>query len=226
MKTASYVRAFLKAFISPSKPKKSYSQFSEDLLIQFFLRDKSTAKYYVDIGCHHPRRGSNTYLLYKKKWHGLLVDLEPEKVLACSLARPRDKVVLAAVSDREQQVDIYSPKHFSTNTTIKIENLSNQDGYKKIGEIRTKTLNKILDENQVPKNFGLLSIDVEGVDFDVLKSINLNEYKPRVICIECWESSEGINAIIEGQIYKYLTNQGYELRAWLVLSAIFVRSAD
>ncbi len=218
-------RALYKAYISPSKPKKSYSQFAEDLLIQLFLRDHQVnKKFYVDVGCHHPRRGSNTYLLYQKNWNGLLVDLEKEKVLACQLARPRDKVVLAAVSDKEELVDIYSPKKFSTNTTINVDGVANKAGYIKIGEIQTRTLNSILDENKVPKNFALLSIDVEGVDFQVLKSINLNEYRPHVICIECWESSEGISAIMASDIYIYLVERGYELRAWLGLSTIFVRS--
>jgi FkbM family methyltransferase len=220
------LKALYKAFISPSKPKKSYSQFAEDLLIQLFLRDQVVEKFYVDVGCHHPRRGSNTFLLYQKNWNGLLVDLEKEKVLACQLARPRDKVILAAVSDKEELVDIYSPKKFSTNTTINVDGVVNKDGYVKIGEIQTRTLNSILDDNNVPKSFALLSIDVEGVDFQVLKSINLNEYRPRVICIECWESSDGIAAIIAGDIYQHLIKQGYELKAWLGLSTIFVRSFD
>lgn len=224
MHIQNFLKALYRAFISPSKPKKSYSQFAEDLLIQLFLRDKVVEKFYVDIGCHHPRRGSNTYLLYQKNWSGLLVDLERDKVLACQLARPRDKVILAAVSDQEKLVDIYSPKKFSTNTTINVEGVVNKGGYIKIGEIQTRTLNSILYENKVPKNFSLLSIDVEGVDFQVLKSINLNEYRPQVICIECWESSDGVAAIIASDIYIHLVERGYELRAWLGLSTIFVRS--
>lgn len=224
MHIQNFLTALYKAFISPSKPKKSYSQFAEDLLIQLFLRDQVVDKFYVDVGCHHPRRGSNTYSLYQKNWNGLLVDLEKEKVLACQLARPRDKVVLAAVSDKEELVDIYSPKKFSTNTTINVNGVVNKDGYIKIGEIQTRTLNSILDQNKVPKNFALLSIDVEGVDFEVLKSINLNEYCPHVICIECWESSGGIAAIISSNIYAHLVERGYELRAWLGLSTIFVRA--
>lgn len=226
MYAQNFLKALYKAFISPSKPKKSYSQFAEDLLIQLFLRDQVVEKFYVDVGCHHPRRGSNTFLLYQKNWNGLLVDLEKEKVLACQLARPRDKVILAAVSDKEQLVDIYSPKKFSTNTTINVDGVVDKDGYVKIGEIQTRTLNSILDEIKAPKNFALLSIDVEGVDFQVLKSINLNEYRPHVICIECWESSDGIAAIIAGDIYQHLIKQGYELKAWLGLSTIFVRSFD
>ena len=31
--------------------------------------------FYVDAGCYHPLRLNNTYLLYKKKWNGLNIDL-------------------------------------------------------------------------------------------------------------------------------------------------------
>jgi hypothetical protein len=69
-----------------------------------------------------------------------------------------------------------------------------------------------------------LSIDVEGVDFKVLKSLDLKRYHPEIICIECWESSRGIGAVLDSEIYQYLIKQGYELKAWLGLSTIFVRS--
>jgi hypothetical protein len=118
MKITEYLSAFYRAFISPSKPKKSYSQYAEDLIIQScFPKSKKDGKY-VDVGCHHPKRGSNTYGLYKKGWTGILIDLEMSKVKANELARTRDKVILAAVSDREEFVEIYSNGKFSTNTTI------------------------------------------------------------------------------------------------------------
>jgi FkbM family methyltransferase len=221
-----FFRAFYRAFISPSKPKKSFSQFGEDLIINLLLRESSIPKYYVDIGCHHPRRGSNTFKLYQENWKGLLVDLEFEKVLACRLARPRDKVVLSAVSDTEKLVDIYSPKNFSTNTTINVEGLANRTGYINIGSIKTETLTNILKNNNAPKKFALLSIDVEGVDFEVLKSIDLDEYSPEVICIECWESAKGIHGIILSKIYQHLVSNGYELKAWLGVSIIFSRNYD
>jgi FkbM family methyltransferase len=142
------------------------------------------------------------------------------------LARPRDKVVLSAVSDTEKLVDIYTPKNFSTNTTINVEGLSNKTGYIKIGSIKTETLTNILKNNNAPKKFALLSIDVEGVDFEVLKSINLDEYSPQVICIECWESAKGIHGIISSKIYQHLVSNGYELKAWLGVSIIFSRNYD
>lgn len=223
MKT--FFAAFQKAFFSPTKPKTSYSQFAEDLIIQFELNNQQSEPIYVDIGCHNPRRGSNTYLLYKKGWRGLLVDLEYEKVLACKLARPRDKSILAAVSDTKELVDIYSQKSFSTNTTIAPECISDVSTYKKIGQIETKTLNEILDENQIPKNFSFLNIDVEGVDFKVLKSLNFAEYQPAIICIENWESRGGVDKIIASETHEYLIQKSYELCAWSGLSTIYKKSS-
>jgi len=216
-----FFRAFYKAYISPVKIKFSHSQFAEDLLINLSLQNGCFDKFYVDVGCHNPRRGSNTFSFYKKGWRGILIDLEDEKVLACQLARPRDIVVKAAVSNIEEVVNIYSPKSFSTNTTINIEALDSASNYKVIGTIKTRGLNSILDEYDCPTQFGILSIDVEGVDYEVLLSLNLEKYRPEVICIEAWESRQGIQSILDGKIHHYLTSNGYEMSAWAGLSIIY-----
>jgi FkbM family methyltransferase len=214
-----YLGVIYKAFISPSKPKLSYSQYSEDLIIQsYFPRGKINGRY-VDVGCHHPRRGSNTYGLYKKGWSGILIDLEDCKVKANKLARRRDQVILAAVSDREEWLDIYSDKKYSTNTTIKRQD--NQDGKMLIGSIKTQTLTKILTENQFPDRFELLSIDVEGVDLEVLKGLDLKIYQPKVICIENWSALTSIDAVLTSETHQYLINQNYQLVALTGLSTIY-----
>jgi FkbM family methyltransferase len=214
-----YLGVIYKAFISPSKPKSSYSQYSEDLIIQsYFPRGKRNGRY-VDVGCHHPRRGSNTYGLYKKGWSGILIDLEECKVKANQMARRRDQVVLAAVSDKEEWLDIYSDKKYSTNTTIKRQD--DQDGKSLIGRIKTQTLTKILEENHFPTQFELLSIDVEGVDFEVLKGLDLKIYKPEIICIENWKALSGVDAILGSETHQYLIKQNYQLIALTGLSTIY-----
>ena len=219
MNLIEYLGAIYKAFISPSKSKSSYSQYSEDLIIQsYFPRGKRNGCY-VDVGCHHPRRGSNTYGLYKKGWSGILIDLEECKVKANQMARRRDQVVLAAVSDKEEWLDIYSDKKYSTNTTIKRQD--DQDGKLLIGRIKTQTLTKILEENNCPTQFELLSIDVEGVDFEVLKGLNLKIYQPEIICIENWKALSGVDAILGSETHQYLIKQNYQLVALTGLSTIY-----
>ncbi len=222
MSIKTFLIAFYKAFISPSKPKKSYSQYAEDLIIQSYFSRKLRNGRYVDVGCHHPRRGSNTYGLYRKGWSGILIDLEKTKVLANQLSRRKDKVILAAVSDTEEWMEIFSDKSYSTNTTIK----KNQDSINEqsIGHIKTQTLTNILNEENFQKKFELLSIDVEGVDLQVLKGLDLKCYQPQIICIENWNSKDGISAILNSEIHQYLNDQSYELVAFSGLSTIYQRS--
>ncbi len=168
------------------------------------------------MGCHHPRRGSNTYGLYRKGWSGILIDLEKTKVLANQLSRRRDKVILAAVSDAEEWVEIFSDKSYSTNTTIK----KNQDGINEqsIGHIKTQTLTNILNQQNFQKKFELLSIDVEGLDLQVLKGLDLKCYQPQIICIENWGSKDGVSVILNSKIHKYLNNHSYKLVCFSGLS--------
>lgn len=226
MRTGLYVRAAYRAFLSPAKPQASYSQYGEDLLIKLALPEPKAKGFYVDVGCHHPRRGSNTYGLYRKGWHGLLIDLEEEKVLACRLRRRRDKAVVAAVSDQEQEVSIYSPGEFSTNTTITLSSVSSPHGYRPIGRLHTTTLTNLLDQYQAPQDFALLSVDVEGADHQVIKGLDFDRYTPRVICVENWESARGIEAVLASATHRLLVDKRYRLTGWAGLSTIYKRTEE
>lgn len=224
MRTGLYVRAAYRAFFSPAKPQASYSQYGEDLLIKLALPEPKAKGFYVDVGCHHPRRGSNTYGLYRKGWHGLLIDLEEEKVLACRLRRRRDKAVVAAVSDQEREVSIYSPGEFSTNATIALSSVSSPHGYRPIGRLHTTTLTDLLDKYQAPRDFALLSVDVEGADHEVIKGLDFDRYTPRVICVENWESTRGIEAVLASAMHRLLVEKRYCLTGWAGLSTIYKRT--
>lgn len=90
-----------------------------------------------------------------------------------------------------------------------------------IGSIKTQTLTKILTENQFPDRFELLSIDVEGVDLEVLKGLDLKIYQPKVICIENWSALTSIDAVLTSETHQYLINQNYQLVALTGLSTIY-----
>ena len=216
-----------RAFLSPTKAKRSYSQCAEDLIVKMFLQIDGSLKpgFYVDVGCHHPRRGSNTYGFYKSGWRGVLIDMEEDKVRAAKLARRRDMVVQAAVSDRVENVDIYSPGDFSTNATIDVEAAAHHPEYRRLHQVKTETLTEILERCDCPSQFDFLNIDCEGNDFRVLKGLALDRYAPKVICIEIWESKQGLDGLMTSDIHQYLQAHEYELRSWAIFSAIYVRRA-
>ncbi|MDO8518314.1 MAG: SAM-dependent methyltransferase, partial [bacterium] len=68
---------------------KTYAQFGEDWVLAELFTDTPRGRY-VDVGAHHPKRYSNTYLLYKKGWHGVNIDPNPHTIELFAKARPGD----------------------------------------------------------------------------------------------------------------------------------------
>jgi FkbM family methyltransferase len=212
--------ALRKVFLSPRQSKRIYSQFGEDAVLLHLVGGRKAPKgFYVDVGCHHPRKGSNTYLFYRMGWRGVLVDLEEAKVLACRLLRPGDEAVLAAVSDREEDVEIRAPEAFSVLASIKADAVP---GAKVVGRIRTRTLTDILDKSRFAGTpIDLLNVDVEGVDLQVLRGLDFARYRPRIVVVESWD--QDLEKVLAGEMHALLRERGYELAAWVGLSLVYKR---
>ena len=211
------LKVLRKTFLTPIKSRQSYSQCAEDLIVdQFFrgLNKSDRSKFYVDVGSHHPKRGSNTYRLYKSGWRGILIDMEDDKVLSSKLARPRDTVIKAAVSNKIEEVAIYSPGTFSTNATVSVELSQSDESYKKTDTINTQRLDVILEENNCPYNFDFLSIDIEGNDYKALQGLSLGRFMPSLICGENYESQKGVKYLLKSKIHNYLLTNSYDLIGW------------
>jgi len=188
--------------------KESYSQFGEDIIINKYF--KSFIGTYVDIGCYHPIKYSNTALFYKKGWNGTNIDLNQTSINLFNFSRLRDKNILACLSNKEEWVDVYLDNEFSALNSTNKENIKNFKikNFKK-NRIKTKIFPKI-----IKKKFDFLNIDCEGNDYKILKTINLQKYKPKLICVEVSKESKK-------SIYNYLNSNNYEILAVRSLSHIF-----
>ena len=188
--------------------KESYSQFGEDIIINKYF--KSFIGTYVDIGCYHPIKYSNTALFYKKGWNGTNIDLNQTSINLFNFSRLRDKNILACLSNKEEWLDVYSDNEFSALNSTNKENIKNFKikNFKK-NRIKTKIFPKI-----IKKKFDFLNIDCEGNDYKILKTINLQKYKPKLICVEVSKESKK-------SIYNYLNSNNYEILAVRSLSHIF-----
>jgi len=202
---------------------KSYSQEGEDMVLRRLFEKQKTG-FYVDVGAHHPKRFSNTYFFYKLGWSGINVDAMPGSMTAFNRIRPRDINIEKPVSNKKQLLTYYAFNEPALNGFSK-ELSEERDGkgsyfVKFTKDIETSTLEEILDNN-LPKvqSIDFLSIDVEGLDFNVLKSTNLEKYHPKVILVEILNSS--LADIQVSKIYKFLTDAGYEFYAKAVNTVIF-----
>ena len=207
-------------------PKKTYSMYGEDLIIQNFFK-KKTKGFYVDIGCYHPLDGSNTFLLYKKGWNGINVDLNKISIDLFNKARKKDENFNLAISNKKKKLKIFFRKKINMLNTSsrKLAKIHFRNGFQeKI--VESNTLNSILKGSRFKnKRIDFLNIDVEGNELNVLKSLNFKKYKPKLICIEIHNHedmyNQKTNYLKRNSIYKFLKTKKYKVYWKNGFSSIF-----
>ena len=215
------IKNFLKFVYWFFLKKANFSQNDEEIILSEIFSNVNNG-FYVDVGCHHPRRFSNTALLYKNGWNGINIDASAKNLKLFNVFRKRDKNVNALISEKSENLKFYYFNESALNGILsqsKVNSLKDV-GYKVINEefITTQRLDDILVTCKVAdKTIDLLDIDVEGYDFQVLKSIDLNLFHVKVILIETGENE---NAII-----KYLSNYNYNIYKKIDRNIFFLKNS-
>jgi len=204
---------------------KSYSQEGEDMILRRLFEKQKTG-FYIDVGAHHPKRFSNTFFFYKKGWSGINIDAMPNSMRLFDKIRPRDINLEIPISDKKQKLKYYMFNEPALNGFSKelTEKRDGKDDYKIISEkeMETSTLEEILEKHlPYDQEIDFMSIDVEGLDLQVLKSNNWRLFRPKFVLMEILGSS--IKEISDSKEYKYLAEFGYETFAKTVNTFIFQR---
>lgn len=165
----------------------SFSETGEDAIISQFFPEFSGS--YLDIGAGNPVIGSNSFYLYRRGFFGICVDPIPNMNLAWKVLRLKDKFISKAVSAQEESsITFYSFRNSLLSTT---ENLIAEfhskkgKGYKTI-QVETVKMAEIMPHRLESSEPFLLSLDVEGSEFELLKQIDFQRQRPRVILVESW----------------------------------------
>ena len=202
----------------------SFSQEGEDLVVADLFIDKSEG-FYVDVGAHHPQRFSNTYYFYLKGWSGINIDAMPGSMKIFDDLRPRDINLEIPISDKSEILTYYEfdePALNSFNAGSSQERVATSN-YKIIAEtqLKTQTLAEVLDKHLTPEQtIDFLSIDVEGLDYQVMSSNNWDRYKPKVVLVEDLELSS-LKNIDTSNVCLFLEKKGYVLFAKTMRTLIF-----
>ena len=185
--------------------KKSYAHTEEDLFI--LKKFKNKKGFYVDVGCHHPTRLNNCHLLYKNGWNGINIDISEFTIKLFNLIRRKDININIAVSLKQKKVRFYYDKLISFYIS-----LNKRKELDRFREINSNTLTKIIDKTKYQnRKIDFLSIDTEGKDFEVLRSLNFKKYDPKYICIEIYSDKNVSFNVKKNLIYKYLIKKNYKL---------------
>ncbi len=193
----------------------SFAQLGEDMILNGYFHDKKTG-FYVDVGASHPYIYSNTYKFYLKGWKGINIDANPGTKKIFDALRPKDINIESGVSLTPGEMDFYTFENNVFNTldrqTAELHCKEHLISIREVVKIKTRTLADILDACLPPaQKIDFMSIDVEGLDMEVLMSNNWEKYKPEVLAVECiYQDNDDIR---EMETAVYLKKLGYSFFA-------------
>lgn len=179
--------------------------------------------FFMDIGAYHPTKYSNTYFFYKKGWRGINIDAKPGSMTKFNQKRPRDINLEMGVAIKSEQKEFYIFKESAFNTFSKLIAQNYQEQGQELLKKEIVTIDRLdnILNNYLPleQKIDFMSIDVEGLDLEVLKSNNWQKYRPRYILIEL--HAEKMEEILKSDAYLFLIGHNYKLISWTVITLIF-----
>jgi len=175
------------------------------LVWQYFGRQ--THGVFVDVGANHPTEQSQTWFLELKGWSGILIEPNSQLCRLLREQRPRSKTVQAAVCSPEQvgEADLYIGACDAHSA------VTPQFDHALKGEterVMMRTLDSILIEAGI-SSVDFLSVDVEGMEIDVLKGLTLPDYRPQLILIEDHFYNHKIHSYLKLNGHKLVRRTGY-----------------
>jgi len=195
---------------------KFYSQHEQDkYLFENFFKYKKDIGFFVDIGAHDGVDISNTLFFEKELgWKGICI--EPMKNRFDSLIKNRNCICInGCVSNSEGEEDfIIFPEYtdmlsglaktfddkIRENIDLKIKKQKNDSS--KIIKVKSFVINKILEEHKL-NHIDFISIDTEGAELSILKTIDFNKFNIDYFTIE--------NNNYDNKIKNFMRSKGYKL---------------
>ena len=196
MSPASYANfSTKKIYISKAPP-----EIEQDLIKSFF-KNKANG-FFIDVGANDPFLNSQSFHLEQLGWRGLLIEPLPNYYDLLKKYRS-NKVIMCACSSPENHLKKLPLKVADVYSTLENNLIARGESSNEILEVETKTLNSILEENDVGRYFELLSIDVEGHEMELFKGLSLDKWKPQLILLE--------DHVTDHKKHNYMRKNGYQL---------------
>lgn len=215
-------------------PMVSYAQNGEDVLLRRVFGDADTG-FYVDIGASHPEKLSVTKYFYDMGWRGINVDPLKGCMELFEKSRPDDINLNLAIDMDGGALDFYEVTSYPELSTFSEETAEAlmKEGHEIVRyAVDRITGNKLFDQ-YVQRPVDFLKIDVEGYEYEVIRSIDFKRHRPKVLVIEAtipnasfpgWQHLDSISNF--GQWEPVLLDSGYIFAYFDGLNRFYVREED
>lgn len=177
-----------------------YSQNNEEQVILGYFRNKKQGTF-LDIGANDGITLSNTRALYEKGWSGVFVEASPK-----AFERLKRNYEFETCNDRVNLINVAVGKHNGFGVLHESGELLKQGDVALVSSMKEEEVRRwdslnmpfsdvdveindfptLLDRCSI-KKFDFLSIDIEGMELDVLPQIDFDKLGIKLACIE-WNS--------------------------------------
>jgi FkbM family methyltransferase len=200
---------------------KFQGQFFQDMIAYLYLQAKindERERIYIDIGANNGIGASNTYIFEQLGWKGICIEPQPDIFRQLKKYRKCDCYNVALSSQSNNEVKFVKINAFNGSLSGFYDGISesHKDWAKKTDRVeyinvKTMTFEDIMKNYPNIKHIDFMSIDVEGHEMAILKTIDFSKYTFGFITIEKNESSEEIRNIMEQNGYKYFMEVGDDI---------------
>jgi FkbM family methyltransferase len=172
-----------------------------ELIWEFFGRN--AAGFFVEVGANDPQNGSQTWFLEQRGWRGILVEPLSRFYEPLKAARPGSRVVQAACGPpgHPAKAELFVGEN-SEHSSLQPNLVDADTCYVQKETVRVLTLDEVLAETGNPA-VDFVSIDVEGLQLEVLKGFDLQRHRPALLFVE--------DHLLNWQTHRYLSRRGYGL---------------
>lgn len=220
---------FYNIYIRNRKYLKNGSQLGEEKII-LDLFDNNFKGKFVDLGCFHPTRHNNTFELYKKGWRGINVDLNPFTIELFNFFRPKDININTAISNKNEEVELYYINEFNTQNTLDKNHLEFLKSHHNVSQkqiikkkIYTEKLENILKKYNF-KQIDFLNIDIEGHELKILENFDFENIYVKTICVEMIDHNEKSKE--KNHKIRQILNKNFYLLKQLDINYIYINKNE
>ena len=220
---------FYNIYIRNRKYLKNGSQLGEEKIILDLFGNNFKGKF-VDLGCFHPTRHNNTFELYKKGWRGINVDLNPFTIELFNFFRPKDININTAISNKNEEVELYYINEFNTQNTLDKNHLEFLKSHHNVSQkqiikkkIYTEKLENILKKYNF-KQIDFLNIDIEGHELKILENFDFENTYVKTICVEMIDHNEKSKE--KNHKIKQILNKNFYLLKQLDINYIYINKNE